>query len=106
MSSININRRRFMQSTGAASIIAGAALQAPVSGKEKSQGNPENIVKRLYDTLSDSQKKVRTRVGLRGLACWIRPGSERGAGIVPPAAGAERASCKAQAAGTGLVLQG
>ena len=58
MSSININRRRFMQSTGAASIIAGAALQAPVSGKEKSQGNPENIVKRLYDTLSDSQKKV------------------------------------------------
>ena len=58
MSSINFNRRKFMQSTGAASIVAGAALQAPLSGKEKSQGNPENIVKRLYDTLTETQKKV------------------------------------------------
>ena len=47
-----------MKSTGAASIVAGAALQAPLLGKEKSQGNPENIVKRLYDTLDESQKKV------------------------------------------------
>ena len=58
MSAINFNRRKFMQSTGAASIVAGAALQAPLSGKEKSQGNPENIVKRLYDTLTETQKKV------------------------------------------------
>ncbi len=58
MSSINLNRRKFMQSTGAASVVAGAALQSPVSGKETSKGNPENIVKRLFDTLSDSQKKV------------------------------------------------
>ena len=47
-----------MQSTGAASVVAGAALQSPLSGKETSKGNPENIVKRLFDTLSDSQKKV------------------------------------------------
>ena len=58
MSSINLNRRKFMQSTGAASVVAGAALQSPLSGKETSKGNPENIVKRLFDTLSDSQKKV------------------------------------------------
>ena len=58
MSSLNFNRRKFMQSTGAASIVAGAALQSPLCGKEKSQGNPENIVKRLYDTLTESQKKV------------------------------------------------
>ena len=58
MSSINLNRRKFMQSTGAASVVAGSALQSPLSGKETSKGNPENIVKRLFDTLSDSQKKV------------------------------------------------
>ena len=54
--SFDLDRRNFLKTAGAA--VAISALPAVARAAESSEKTPETLVKQLYETLSDEQKKV------------------------------------------------
>jgi hypothetical protein len=53
-----LNRRRFVQAAGTASLVAGAGLVNLASAAPSPKSAAETIVNELYSTLSDDQKKT------------------------------------------------
>jgi len=54
--SFDLDRRHFLKAAGAAAVAA--ALPNVIRAAESDKPTPETLVKKLYETLSDSQKKV------------------------------------------------
>ena len=53
---LELDRRHFLKAAGAAAAVA--ALPSVIRAAESSEKSPETLVKKLYESLNDSQKKV------------------------------------------------
>src|SRR5262245_58021083 len=53
---LELDRRHFLKAAGAAAAVA--ALTGAIRAADSSEKSPETLVKKLYESLNDSQKKV------------------------------------------------